>query len=113
MLPREQEIRILRTQQAALAKSLLNINLHKSAQHRLWQQVLFALDRVHTSILLWFSKKRLYLQFIPTPANLLCSPCCPPIHAGLYKAIISTRLYHSYKLSVFSYFTFTAYLYIS
>lgn len=46
MPPREQEIHILRTQQAALAKNLLNINLHKSAQYRLWQEILFALGKV-------------------------------------------------------------------
>lgn len=42
---------------------------------------------MHTNIIFWFSKKRSYLQFIPTLANVLPLSYCPAIHAGFYKII--------------------------
>lgn len=55
MLPREQESYVLKTQHAALARNLLNINLCKSACY--WQEITVLLWRVHTSIVLKFSGK--------------------------------------------------------
>lgn len=50
-----------------------------------------------------FSKKRSYLEFIPTLENVLPLLYCPSIYAGFSKANITIRLYNSsYKLAIFS-----------
>lgn len=109
MLPREQGSYVLKTQQTALARNLLNINLCKSARY--WQEISFTGKGAH-KYSFEHLQKRQYLRFVQVLAISLSPPCCPPIHASFHKAIIRTGLYNdSYELVTSSDFNFAAYFF--